>query len=333
MKIYDLNDYPLSDRNGTYGGNSGDKESIIIGNDYWIVKYPKSAKRLRDVKNMSYSTTPESEYIGSHVYEILGYDVHKTILGIRNNHVVVACKDFCEGNKKLIEFRQLKNTYNKTLNEKLDESFTSTGSEHFVMLNEIMLHLQYNPSLQNVEGLKERFWDCLIIDGLINNNDRNNGNWGILRDKSGDVLAPVFDNGAAFSPNVPEERIVKRLSDENIFNQYVNDCKTAYSLDGEHNATFKEILSLDIPELKQAVKRTVPLIKANVNEIGNMITEIPERAGDFNIISKERKSEYFKEIDFKFLNLLLPHYEKIIAEEKQISLKNKSCDDDYDRGR
>ena len=33
---------------------------------------------------LSYMTAPLSEYIGSHIYEILGIDVHQTILGIRN---------------------------------------------------------------------------------------------------------------------------------------------------------------------------------------------------------------------------------------------------------
>ena len=43
-----------------------------------------------------YTTAPLSEYIGSHIYEILGYDVHCTILGYRNHKLVVGCKDFAE---------------------------------------------------------------------------------------------------------------------------------------------------------------------------------------------------------------------------------------------
>ena len=53
---------------------------------------------MNRVTGISYVTSPLSEYIGSHIYEILGYDVHKTILGICNdgkrNKVVCACKDF-----------------------------------------------------------------------------------------------------------------------------------------------------------------------------------------------------------------------------------------------
>lgn len=45
-----------------------------------MVKYPKSTK-LMNVDGMSYTTSPLSEYIGSQIYKILGYDVHETIQG------------------------------------------------------------------------------------------------------------------------------------------------------------------------------------------------------------------------------------------------------------
>lgn len=57
---------------------------------------------------ISYTTSPLSEFLGSKIYELLGYDVHKTLLGIRNNKLVVACKDFCETERTLREVRTLK---------------------------------------------------------------------------------------------------------------------------------------------------------------------------------------------------------------------------------
>ena len=63
---------------------------------------------------------------------------------------MVACKDLCEENTRLVEFRQPKNTYNKVLNEKLDLCLSPTGSEHFVSLNEILIHLEYNPSINKI---------------------------------------------------------------------------------------------------------------------------------------------------------------------------------------
>lgn len=69
MVIYVFNDtslYPLSNRDGTYGGNAGDKDGILINNEYWILKYPKSTKSMNiDQENIKYTTSPLSEYIGS----------------------------------------------------------------------------------------------------------------------------------------------------------------------------------------------------------------------------------------------------------------------------
>ncbi|MBN3010217.1 hypothetical protein [Ruthenibacterium lactatiformans] len=47
------------------------------------------------------------------------------------------------------------------------ESEAGTVSDtHSVDLKEILLQLEYNPILSKVLGLKDRFWDLVIIDGL-----------------------------------------------------------------------------------------------------------------------------------------------------------------------
>ena len=59
-------------------------------------------KQLKNIK-MSYSNAPVSEYIGSHVYELIGMPVHETKLGVYKNRVVVGCKDFLSEGENLIE--------------------------------------------------------------------------------------------------------------------------------------------------------------------------------------------------------------------------------------
>lgn len=315
-KIYNFQDCPLSDRNGTYGGNSGDKEGILIRDEPWIVKYPKSGKTLHNA-DLSYTASPVSEYLGSHIYELLGYPVHETLLGVRNHHVVVACRDFCDDHHRLVEFRQLKNTYNAILNEKLSLSMTSTGSDHFVNLNEVRIHLQYNPSVQNIPGLSERFWDCVVIDGLINNNDRNNGNWGILRGPEGDMPAPIFDNGASFSPNVPDDKLLQRLKNPQALQQSACSGRTAYSLDGERSASFQELLKADVPEVRDALIRTYPNIRYHLSGMYDLIQNIPEQIGPVHIISAERKEEYIQELSTRFSRMLEPALARVEEEEKK----------------
>ena len=310
-KIYNLNDMPLSDRNGTYGGNSGKKEGILINREHWIIKYPKRVKNLQNIGTLSYSTSPLSEYLGSQIYHLLGYPVHDTLLGIRNNKVVVACKDFCDDTHMLIEFRQLKNTYNKELRKLLDQTIQSTGSNHFTNLSVIQIHLSHNPAIKNIPKIKERFWDCLVIDGWINNNDRNNEDWGILRSKLGDILSPVYDNGSSFWPNVSEEKLQSMLKDSRLLLDAAVHGVTAYSLDGIHNAYFSDILQQDIPELHQAIKRVVPIILQKISDCMELIESVPEQSNGFPIISSTRKEVYKQSLQLSASLLLKPALQRV----------------------
>ncbi len=66
--------------------------------------------------------------------------------------------------------------------------------------------------MKSIKGLSARFWDQVIIDGLLGNNDRNNGNWGIIVGPKSLRIAPVFDNGASFYPKKSEDSIKKASS-------------------------------------------------------------------------------------------------------------------------
>lgn len=323
MKIYDLQNCSISDRNGTYGGNSGSKEGILFDGARWMVKYPQHTRRLSVNTERSYNSSPVSEYIGSHIYHILGIPVHETILGFRDNHIVVACKDLCDDSHQLIEFRQLKNTHSRELSEKLEDI---QSSRHFTSLKAIMLHLDYNPVMKNIPKMKDRFWDCLVIDGFIDNNDRNNENWGLLRGPEGDTLSPVYDNGASFSPNVPEEELVKQLRNDDMFVRSVTSIRTAYTLDGNTAAFFSQILKQDIPELNNAILRIVPKIKDKLPEMNKMISEIPERGFEHSILSSIRNEEYQKELEVRYEEVLLPAYNKLLGEMRE---HDKDSRDEY----
>ena len=75
-------------------------------------------------------------FIGSHIYEILGYPVHKTLLGIRKNNLVVACKDFCDENTRLLEMRTLKNIHISEMNQNFNVDLHETDDGHLVSLSQ-----------------------------------------------------------------------------------------------------------------------------------------------------------------------------------------------------
>lgn len=196
-----FNDCPLSIKNGMYGGMAGNKDGIIYRNSNWMIKYPKNTRSMNNVE-ISYTTAPLCEFIGSHIYSIMGYDTHETLLGERNNKIVVACKDFESNDTRLVEMRTIKNYASQKLSEILERDFSSTGERHFVLLDEMLLYLKESDILNSINGLEDRFWDMTVVDLIIGNSDRNNGNWGILRNPyEKDRLAPIFDNGAFLLSN------------------------------------------------------------------------------------------------------------------------------------
>lgn len=98
MYLIDFNE--CQENNKAYGGMAGSKLGIIYQGEDWILKFPKSTKGMRKTE-ISYTTSPLSEYIGSHIYQILGYPVHETKLGTKDNKLVVACKDFTDSHVRL----------------------------------------------------------------------------------------------------------------------------------------------------------------------------------------------------------------------------------------
>lgn len=79
----------------------------------------------------------------------------------------------------LSEIRTIKNAYSEEMLEE-QESFVESKSGDRVNLEELLFHLDENRRLRNIPGLKEHFWDMSVVDILIDNNDRNNGNWGLV---------------------------------------------------------------------------------------------------------------------------------------------------------
>lgn len=312
--ILNLAEAPYSSRDGSYGGAAGFKDGIVYNASNWLVKYPKSTKNMDKVFELSYTTSPLSEFLGSHIYQILNYDVHETALCFRNSRIAVACKDFCD-NATLLEIRTLKNAANGELSELLEQSFSSTDSSHSIDLEELLLHLKYNRNLACIPGIEERFWNMIVVDIFINNSDRNDGNWGILRTRESSVLAPVFDNGGSFNSATPDSRIEMLLASTDKLEGSVLNGSTVYSINGKRLSA-RQMLRRTDSGLAQALIHNVPLIGERMDEICALINSVPETyiAPDENILSvcsKVRKEFYIRGLQLRYERLLKPAYEQI----------------------
>lgn len=301
-KIYDFNDCKTT--NLTYGGNAGQKLGIVFENENYMLKFPKNTTGMRNMK-ISYTTSPLSEFLGSQIYESMSIPVHETKLGICKNKLVVICKDI-EFDKtkpigRLSVFTQLKNVFNETT----FDSYSNTDDTH---LFSILAEIQSNPMIAPIkEKVIERFWTMFIIDTLVYNNDRNNGNWGLL--VNGDVkLAPVFDNGNSFNNKFSDGEMESRL---NRMSEV--QCKMVNSVFLDENS--KKIIPYDffqthnILELNHALQKIMPMI--DLLKISKIIDDLPLEANGIKVTSDVAKTFMKKGLEERYNLILQPALAKI----------------------
>lgn len=293
-----LINYDCYDKNlRFYAGEAGRKFGINIDGEPWLIKFPKSTKGLK-TPNVSYTTSPLSEYLGSHIYSLLDIPVHETHLGIREEKIVVACKDFIDGPQRLTEFRQIKNAFVSPDGETNDGTGSSSD------LEEVLEVIRDDSLVKTIEGVNARFWDMFVVDALIGNPDRNNTNWGFISEAedigggysllNGFALAPIYDNGNAFFNKREDALFEKRLGEAELTQDAFGTNLSFYTqdIDGEvkHIKPFDYLLGTKNPEAHAAVQRIMH--KLDMSAINQLIDDIPSEYEGLVVISDAQRVFY-----------------------------------------
>ena len=246
---------------------------------------------------MSYTNGCISEYLGSHIFEIVGIPVQKTMLGTFKKNgkekIVVACKDFTSHDTVLQDFASLKNTI-------IDSEHNGYGTELSDILTAIDEQLAVDPY-----ELKNHFWDMFIVDALIGNWDRHNGNWGFLYNSRTDEMkiAPVYDCGSCLFPQADKE-----IMQATIDNASERDLRvftiplSGIRQNGQKINYFEFISSLSDPGCNAALKRILPRI--DMGKINQLIDDTPYIADLQKTFYKTMLSERKEKILDKSLQLL-----------------------------
>ncbi len=261
--MIDFTDLPR--RKKTYTGANGSKIAVVYNGELYMLKFPVLPSRN---KEMSYTNGCISEYLGSHIFEIIGIPVQETLLGtfIRNGKekVVVACKDFTTDDTVLQDFASLKNTI-------IDSEHNGYGTE----LSDILIAIEEQQIVDPVE-LKKHFWNMFIADALIGNWDRHNGNWGFLYNRRTDevTLAPIFDCGSCLYPQADETIMEATLNDPAERNLRIFQIPlSGIKIEGRKINYFDFITSLQNKDCNAALKRIVP--KVDMIKINALIDDTP----------------------------------------------------------
>ena len=150
-----------------YNGANGKKIAIEHQGEQYMLKFPPSGQGKRT--ELSYTNSCISEHIASTIFNMVGIPAQETILGTYDvggkTKIVCACKDFTADGSKLFDFCSIKNTV-------IDSEYGGTGTELEDILDTIEKQQYVNP----VEVL-QHFWNVFVVDALLGNFDRHNGNW------------------------------------------------------------------------------------------------------------------------------------------------------------
>lgn len=126
------------------------------------------------------------------------------------------------------------------------------------------------------DAIKTRFWDMFIVDALIGNWDRHNGNWGFLYNNSTDevVLAPVFDCSSSLYPQADDELMTRILNNKNEFNHRIFDIPmSAITYNGKKINYFNFLSEGKFEDCNTALKRI--LSRIDMKKIYEIIDDTP----------------------------------------------------------
>lgn len=267
--IEELNNYKGSEK----------KKTLVYDNKKYLVKFPDPIREKN--KNISYINNAFSEYVGSNIFRLVGFKTQKTILGkyVYNGKekIVCGCEDFTDNDNVLYEFESL------ALSTNPDKKIETE-------LEDILEVVEESKMIDTIDT-KEKFWDMFVIDSIIGNTDRHNGNWGLLlNNKTKEIIfAPIYDCGSCLNPML-EDKQIEELNETEMKNLAIN-CYSCIKENGKKINYMTYIKSMKNEECNKAIYRVFESI--NIEQINKFIDEI-------SCMSDVRKDFYKKIISLRY---------------------------------
>lgn len=278
-----------------YNGANGKKIAVEYKGEQYMLKFPPSGENKRT--ELSYTNSCISEHIASSIFNMLGIEAQKTILGTFDingkTKIVCACKDFTAGGSKLFDFCSIKNTV-------IDSEHGGTGTE----LDDILDTIEKQQFVNPVE-LLEHFWNVFVVDAFLGNFDRHNGNWGFLYDSVSECasLAPVYDCGSCLLPQADEKIMEAVLSNKDELNARIYRFPTSAIKQNERKINYYDFLTAaENEDCNAAVLRMMQRI--DMEQIGDFIDQV-------GLVSELQKEFYKTYLSARYEQIILPAYEQV----------------------
>lgn len=278
-----------------YSGSDRKDGLISPAGERYLIKFAEKHQR-QNTMDTSYVNNVLSEYLSSHILGIIGYDVHKTFIGTRNEELVVACKNFTSENTKLIEFE----TY-------LRKHYDSGDVGRVPDMSQIQFVLTNDPILKPYdETLLQSYADRFVGDAFIGNFDRHMGNFGYLISRNGSVTpSPIYDNGSTLFPGLSEKGMREDVLPQpiEIAKRTLLFPKAALTVNKQKVCYYDMLASNYDTHMSKAVQKIVPVIRKKMPEIQAFID-----SQDF--LSDTRKTFYKTMLSARMDMILEPAYKQ-----------------------
>ncbi len=267
----DYSRYP--DGNRYYSGAER-KKSILISGRFYLIKFQKNSREGLRFNHVS-------EYLGSHIFSLLGIETQETLLGTYNGENVVVIQDFLGEDEAFVPFNGVG-----------DSSLEQDKEKYQYSYEDITGMLQDNIKLTDVEQTIDLFWDMFIVDAFIANFDRHGSNWGFIKKDNKYRLSPVFDNGSSLFPQLnTDEKIESVLKKQEEIDMRIFKSPTSQiKYNGKKSSYYEIISSLAFEECNNALVRIVKRVELDkINKLIDSVENISEKRKEFyKIILKQR---------------------------------------------
>lgn len=283
-----LKDYSRYPEGNRYYSGAERKKSILINKKPYLVKFQKNSREGLRFNHVS-------EYLGSHIFALLGIESQETFLGTYKNENVVVIQDFLEEDEVFVPFNGVG-----------DSSLEQDKEKYQYSYEDIIKMLQDNVKLTDVEQTIDMFWDMFIVDAFIANFDRHGSNWGYIKKDNKYRLSPVFDNGSSLFPQLnTDEKIEAVLENQEEINRRIYKFPTSQvKYNGKKSSYYEIISSLDFEECNFALVRIVERI--DFDKINKLIDSV-------EYISEIRREFYKTILKQRYENILLKSYNELMS--------------------
>ena len=283
-----MKDYSRCQDGDRYYSGAERKKSILINEKPYLIKFQKNSREGLRFNHVS-------EYLGSHIFTLLGIETQETFLGTYKGENVVVIQDFLEEDEVFVPFNGVG-----------DSSLEQDKEKYQYSYEDIITMLQENVKLTDVEQTVNLFWDMFVIDAFIANFDRHGSNWGFIKKNNRYRLSPVFDNGSSLFPQLnTDEKIETVLRNQEQIDRRIYKFPTSQvKYKGKKSSYYEIISSLAFEECNHALVRIVE--RTDFDKINKLIESVEN-------ISEQRKKFYKIILQQRYEKILLKSYHELMA--------------------